>query len=60
MQYILMDYVGEGGWPELSRTEQEEWLGAYKAYMTGMKEAGVLKTSAGLKIQASKKVRARP
>ena len=53
MRYILMDYVGEGGWPELSRAEQEQWLGAYKAYMTAMTEAGVLKTSAGLKPSAS-------
>ena len=53
MQYILMDYVGEGGWTELSRAEQEQWLGAYKAYMTAMTEAGVLKTSAGLKPSAS-------
>ena len=49
MQYILMDYVSEGGWPELSRAEQEEWLGAYKGYMTAMTEAGVLKKSVGLK-----------
>jgi len=53
MQYILMDYVGEGGWTELSRAEQEQWLGAYKAYMTAMTEAGVLKTSAGLKPSAA-------
>ena len=53
MQYILMDYVGEGGWPELSLVEQEQWLGAYKAYMAAMNEAGVLKTSAGLKPSAS-------
>jgi len=53
MQYILMDYVTEGGWPELSRAEQEQWLGAYKAYMTAMTEAGVLKTSGGLKPSSS-------
>ncbi|HEU0175748.1 MAG TPA: YciI family protein [Blastocatellia bacterium] len=49
MQYILMDYVNEGGWPTLSRAEQEHWLGAYKAYMKAMKEAGVLRSSRGLK-----------
>ena len=49
MQYILMDYVSEGGWPELSHAEQQEWLGAYKGYMTAMTEAGVLKKSVGLK-----------
>jgi hypothetical protein len=49
MQYILMDYVNEDGWPMLSRAEQEHWLGAYKAYMRAMEEAGVLKSSRGLK-----------
>jgi hypothetical protein len=49
MQYILMDYVNEEGWPTLSRAEQEHWLGAYKAYMEAMTKAGVLKTSKGLK-----------
>jgi hypothetical protein len=48
VQYILLDYVGEGGWPELSRAEQQQWLGAYRAYMEAMTKAGVLKSSHGL------------
>lgn len=48
MKYILMDYVGEAGWPELSREEQAHWLGAYKAYMEAMTAAGVLLQSTGL------------
>jgi hypothetical protein len=48
MQYILMDYVGEAGWPQLTRAEQEHWLGAYRAYMEAMTKAGVLKDSKGL------------
>jgi hypothetical protein len=48
MQYILMDYVGESGWPALTREEQEHWLGAYKAYMEAMTKAGVLRSSSGL------------
>jgi hypothetical protein len=48
MQYILMDYVKEAGWPELTRAEQQQWLGAYKAYMEAMAQAGVLRTSHGL------------
>jgi hypothetical protein len=48
MKYMLMDYVYEGGWPELSRAEQEHWLGAYRAYMEAMSKAGVLKSSGGL------------
>ena len=48
MKYMLMDYVGEGGWPELTKSEQEHWLGAYRAYMEAMMKAGVLKDSKGL------------
>jgi hypothetical protein len=48
MRYMLMDYVQEAGWPQLSKTEQERWLGAYKAYMEAMTKAGVLQSSGGL------------
>ena len=53
MQYILMDYVNESGWPALTRAEQEHWLGAYRAYMEAMTKAGVLKSSKGLQPTAS-------
>ncbi len=53
MQYILLDYVRESGWPELTRDEQLHWLGAYKAYMEAMKKAGVLKSSSGLQPTSS-------
>ncbi len=48
MQYMLMDYVQAAGWQQLSRSEQEHWLGAYRAYMQAMQAAGVLLSSAGL------------
>jgi len=48
MQYLLMDYVNESGWPELTQDEKEHWLGAYRAYMEAMTSAGVLKESKGL------------
>ena len=48
MKYLLMDYVNEGGWPTLTKAEQEHWLGAYRAYMEAMTKAGVLKSSNGL------------
>jgi hypothetical protein len=48
MHYILMDYVGEAGWPELTKAEQEHWLGAYIAYVEAMSKAGVLRSSNGL------------
>lgn len=53
MKYILLDYVSESGWPQLTKAEQEHWLGAYKAYMQAMTEAGVLKSSSGLKPTAT-------
>ncbi|HLY15674.1 MAG TPA: YciI family protein [Bryobacteraceae bacterium] len=53
MQYILMDYVNESGWPVLTRAEQEHWLGAYRAYMEAMTKAGVLRSSSGLRPTSS-------
>ena len=53
MQYILMDYVNESGWPQLTRSEQEHWLGAYNAYMEAMRKAGVLKSTGGLQPTSS-------
>jgi hypothetical protein len=48
MQYLLMDYVQEEGWTQLTKDEQEHWLGAYRAYMEAMMQTGVLKSSNGL------------
>jgi len=48
MQYLLMDYVNESGWPQLTPEEKEYWLGTYRAYMETMLNAGVLKESKGL------------
>jgi len=48
MKYILMDYVNESGWPQLTKAEKEHWLGAYIAYTEAMTKAGVLKGSTGL------------
>lgn len=48
MKYILMDYVPEEGFAALTRAEQERWLGAYRAYMEAMTDAGVLKSSNAL------------
>jgi hypothetical protein len=48
MKYMLMDYVNEAGWPELSAEDKERWLGVYRAYVEAMARAGVLKGSGGL------------
>lgn len=53
MQYILMDYVSEAGWPELTKDEQDHWLGAYRSFMEAMMKAGVLKSSVGLERTAA-------
>jgi hypothetical protein len=53
MQYILMDYVNESGWPRLTRDEQLHWLGAYRAYMEAMTQAGVLRSGNGLQPTAA-------
>jgi hypothetical protein len=48
MKYMLLDYVGEAGWPRLTPEEKERWLGAYRDYVEAMARAGVLKDSKGL------------
>jgi hypothetical protein len=42
MQYMLMVYVDEAGFPKLSPEEQEQGLAAYAAYTTALKDAGYL------------------
>ena len=53
MKYILMDYVKEEGWPQLTKEEKTYWLGTYRAYMEAMTKAGVLKDSRGLEPTSS-------
>jgi hypothetical protein len=48
LKYILLDYVNEAGWPQLTAEEKDRWLGAYLAYVEAMKQAGVLKSGTGL------------
>ena len=43
MQYLLMLYVNEGGWPQLSKAEQEQGTAAYMAYSEALAKAGALK-----------------
>ena len=43
MQYLLMLYVNEAGWPKLSKVEQEQGMAAYTAYTEALTKAGVLK-----------------
>ena len=43
MQYLLMLYVDESGWPKLSKAEQEQGVAAYTAYTEALTKAGALK-----------------
>jgi hypothetical protein len=45
MQYLLMVYVNEAGWPKLSKAEQEQGIAAYGAYTEALNKASVLKGS---------------
>jgi hypothetical protein len=45
MQYLLMAYVDEGGWPKLSKSEQEQGIAAYAAYGEALRTSGVIKGS---------------
>src|SRR5260370_40927518 len=45
MQYLLMAYVDEAGWPKMSKSEQEQGIAAYAAYGEALKSSGVIKGS---------------
>ena len=45
MQYLLMAYVDETGWPKLSKSEQEQGIAAYAAYSEALRTSGVMKGS---------------
>jgi len=45
MQYILMLYVNEAGWPKLTPAEQEQGMAAYQAFTEALTKAGVLRGS---------------
>ena len=48
MQYILMLYINEAGWPKLTKAEQEQGTAAYMAYAEALKKAGVFKGTSRL------------
>lgn len=43
MEYILMAYVQEGGWTNLTKAQQEQGMAAYMAYTQELAKAGVLR-----------------
>jgi hypothetical protein len=42
MQYLLMIYVNEDGWTQLTPAEQEQGVAAYMAYTETLRKAGAL------------------
>jgi hypothetical protein len=53
MEYMLMIYVNEAGWPKLNQAEQEQGMAAYTAYTEAMQKAGVFKSGGRLHPSAS-------
>ena len=45
MQYLLIAYVNEAGWPQMTPAERQRGVAAYQAYIEALTKAGVLKGS---------------
>ena len=43
MQYMLLLYIDESGWPKLTKAQQEQGYAAYLAYAEALKAAGAFK-----------------
>jgi hypothetical protein len=44
MEYILMLHAAEGGWSQMTESQQQQAMGAYYAYTEALKKAGALKS----------------
>jgi len=53
MQYLLMLYVNENGWTNLTKAQQEEGVAAYSVYTQALKKAGALVGADRLKPSSS-------
>jgi hypothetical protein len=49
MQYMLMTYVQESGWTQLTPEQQERGMAAYMAFTDALAKADVLKASGRLR-----------
>jgi hypothetical protein len=45
MEFMLMAYVKESGWTQLTKEQQEQGMAAYMAYTEALKKAGVLRAN---------------
>lgn len=48
MQFMLMTYVQEAGWLDLTKDQQEQGMAAYMAFTEALTKAGALKASGRL------------
>jgi hypothetical protein len=53
MEFMLMSYVQESGWGQLTKAQQEQGMAAYTAYTEALAKAGVLKMNRRLAPSAS-------
>jgi hypothetical protein len=53
MQYLLMLYVDESGWPKLTPAQQEQGMAAYVSYTEALAKAGALASNGRLAPSAS-------
>ena len=53
MQYLLMLYANEAGWPTLTPEQREQAMGAYTAYTEALRKADVLRGSNRLRPSSS-------
>ena len=45
MQYLLMLYVNENGWTDLTPAQQQQGVAAYRAYTEALQQSGALRGS---------------
>jgi hypothetical protein len=48
MQYLLMLYLDEGGWPKMTPAEQQQGMAAYQSFAEALAKAGAMKDSGRL------------
>ncbi|HUE42049.1 MAG TPA: YciI family protein [Candidatus Sulfotelmatobacter sp.] len=53
MEFLLMNYVLESGWGQLTKAQQEQGMAVYLAYTESLAKAGVLKMNRRLAPSAS-------
>jgi hypothetical protein len=48
MEYMLMLYFNEEGWPSMTKAEQEAGMAAHEAYRESLDKAGILRAANSL------------